>query len=130
MEKRRNKIISLILALTLLLSMVTVGGFTASADESASYPIWDGSTTAPVDSDSDGVYEINNGAELAYAIKNGGQSKSYILTADIYLNDVSKVDWLTGTVADGYTVKTWYGDWNSTAFQGTIDGACHTVHGL
>ena len=130
MEKRRNKIISLILALTMLLSMVTIGGFTASADESASYPIWDGSITAPVDSDSDGVYEINNGAELAYVIKNGGQSKSYILTADIYLNDVSKVDWLTGTVADGYTVKSWYGDWNTTAFTGTIDGAGHTVHGL
>ena len=126
-----NRIISVVLALTMLLSMVAVGGFTASANETASVQVWDGwTTTAPADTDADGIYEITNGAELAYVIKTGGSGRSYKLTADIYLNDITKVNWLTGTVSDGYTVNSWYGDWNVTAFQGTIDGAGHTINGL
>lgn len=128
MKRRANKIISLILALSLMLSMLAVNMFVTANTEP---DVWDGwTTTAPVDSDGDGIYEINNGAELAFVIKNGGMGRSYVLTADIYLNDVSKVNWLTGAVESGYTVKTWYGDWAVTAFQGTIDGAGHTVNGL
>lgn len=66
--------------------------------------IWDGKTlTAPIDLDSDGVYEINNGAELAYVIKTAaGGGLSYVLTNDIYLNDVTRINWTTGEVEDGY----------------------------
>ena len=128
--KRTQKIVSLVLALALLISTVIVGGVTASATETAP-EIWDGWTTkVPVDSDSDGVYEISNGAELAYVVKNGGQGLNYVLTNDIYLNDKNAVDWLNGTVNSGYSPTTWYGNWNATAFTGTIDGQGHTVYGI
>lgn len=92
MKSRVNKIISLILALSLMLSMLTVNMFVTADTEP---DIWDGwTTTAPVDSDGDGIYEIGTAEELAFAVKNGGQSKNYVLTADIYLNNVSKVNCL------------------------------------
>lgn len=133
MENRRiTRLISLILTLAMLLSMVVVGGVTASANETVP-EIWDGwTTTAPADSDLDGVYEINNGAELAYAVKYGGQGKSYVLTADIYLNDITKVNWETGVAEAGYTPNAWFLDWggNIPDFTGSIDGNYHTVYGL
>ena len=94
--------------------------------------IWGGQSdlSAPIDSDADGVYEITKGSELAYIIKNGGAGNSYILTEDIYLNDVDKVNWQDGTKADGYTINSWYGNYESTAFSGKVDGNGHTVFGL
>lgn len=98
--------------------------------------IWDGKTyTAPVDSDGDGVYEITSGAELAYVIKTvGGEGKDYILTKDIYLNDTTKVNWLTGEVAEGHNVNSWFQTWTSDGsyidFSGSINGNYHTVYGL
>ncbi len=90
--------------------------------------IWNGGTVAPQDSDNDGVYEIASGAELAYIIVNGGAADAkYILTKDIYLNDISKINWSTGEAVDGYTPNSWYAD---KPFQGTIDGNGHTVYGL
>ncbi len=109
------------------------------------YEIWDGTTkTAPADSDGDGVYEITNGAELAYIIVNHGtmvtgtdtetgeditaEACSFILKNDIYLNDISKINWTTGEFATNYTPNSWYG--NGNYFAGTIDGDGHVVHGL
>lgn len=90
--------------------------------------IWNGSTVAPQDTDNDGVYEITSGAELAYIIVNGGAADAkYILTKDIYLNDINKVNWTTGEAAEGYIPNSWYAE---EAFQGTIDGNGHTVYGL
>ena len=45
MEKRTNKIISLVLAISLLLSMFTVNMFVSAED----IAIWDGSRTAPTE---------------------------------------------------------------------------------
>jgi len=98
--------------------------------------IWDGKTyTAPVDSNDDGVYEITSGEELAYVIKTvGGEGKDYIVTKDIYLNDVSKVNWLTGEVAEGHNVNSWFQTWTADGsyidFSGNIDGNFHTIYGL
>ena len=97
--------------------------------------IWDGKTiTAPADANEDGVYEITSGEELAYIVKTGGDGKDYIITKDIYLNDVSKVNWLTGEVADGHTINSWYQTWTADGsyvdFSGNIDGNYHTVYGL
>ncbi len=90
--------------------------------------IWNGSEIAPADSDGDGVFEISSGAELAYIIVNGGAADAkYILTKDIYLNDIEKINWATGEPAEGYTPNKWYAN---EAFQGTIDGNGHTVYGL
>ena len=93
--------------------------------------IWDGqvAATAPTDTNSDGWIEINNGAELAYIIKNGGGAgNKYKLTADIYLNDTTKINWDTGAVSDGYTANTWYD--HSEDFQGEIDGDGYVIYGL
>ncbi|MBQ1186959.1 MAG: family 16 glycosylhydrolase [Clostridia bacterium] len=131
MKRRANKIISLILALSLMLSMFTVTMFVSAETETN---VWDGwTTTAPVDSDGDGIYEIGTAEELAYIIKvSAGGGKSYKLTADIYLNDITKINWSTGKVEAGYTANSWYYDWGSNVpdFNGTIDGNYHTVYGL
>ena len=102
--------------------------------------IWDGKTkTAPQDSDSDGVYEITNGAELAYIIYNSGSvgdetACNFILTKDIYLNDITKINWQTGEASNGYTPNSWYRAWISSSvsvdFSGSIDGNTHTIYGL
>lgn len=101
------------------------------------YDIWDGTKTAPKDSDGDGVYEITKGSELAYIIVNHGVMKegdvtkedcNFILTNDIYLNDINKVNWSTGEFATDYTPNSWFGSKNY--FAGTIDGNGYTVHGL
>ncbi len=52
---------------------------------------------------------------------------SYKLANDIYLNDITKIDWANGTVAEGYGARTWYKDIN---VQGTFDGDGHVVYGL
>lgn len=94
--------------------------------------IWGGQNdlSAPKDTNSDGVYEIENGAELAYAIKNGGSADAkYILTKDIYLNNINAIDWKTGAVlVDGYVPNTWFNQ--SVSFQGSIDGDGHVIYGL
>ncbi len=94
--------------------------------------IWGGQNdlSEPKDTNADGVYEISNGAELAYAIKNGGGADAkYILTKDIYLNDIEAIDWKTGAViADGYTPNTWFNQ--AVSFQGSIDGNGHAVYGM
>ena len=105
--------------------------FTPDFDDSPVNPdAWDGSLTEPKDSDGNGVFEITGASEFAYVIKNGGEGKRYKLKADIYLNDINKIDWATGRKANGYTVKSWF-DTNSAAkFRGSIDGAGHTVYGM
>ena len=117
------------------------GRYTANAvpkDES----LWDGTLKAPTKggngSDEANAIEIETPSELAYVINNGGESKYYKLTADIYLNDVNKITWNDGTVADGYTANEWiYGTNengnvynNNTKFSGTLDGNGHTVYGI
>ncbi|MBQ1186521.1 MAG: metallophosphoesterase [Clostridia bacterium] len=94
------------------------------------FDTWDGETkTEPKDTNADGVYEITNGAELAYIITtHGGEGNKYVLTNDIYLNDITKINWATGDVAIGYTANHWYG--NSNYFEGDIDGNGYTVHGM
>ena len=95
--------------------------------------IWDGGKTEPTKGSGTQAdpYEISNGAELAYVITSGGGANTYYeITEDIYLNDIDKVNWATGEAAAGYTPNTWYGDWQVTAFQGTIFGNGHTINGL
>lgn len=92
---------------------------------------WKGDTTEPSDADGDGIIEIGKASELAYIVKvSGGEGKSYILTSDIYLNDITKINWSTGTVAQGYSLNKWYGSYNFTTFSGNIDGNGHTIYGL
>ena len=121
-------------------------------EEETTYDIWDGSKTEPKDTNEDGIYEITNGAELAYIIANHGtmitgtetvidettgeetttdiktEACRFVLTNDIYLNDITKINWLTGDIAIGYTPNVWFG--YKTNFAGSIDGNGHTVFGI
>ncbi len=99
-------------------------------EENAQIEVWKGTEdlSEPVDSDNDGVYEITNGAELAYAISTGG-GYNYIFTKDIYLNEIDKINWSTGAAAADYSANGWYSAY-STPFTGNIDGNGHTVYGM
>ena len=90
---------------------------------------WDGSIEKPTALDGNGNILISTAAELAYVIKNGGGA-SYVLSNDIYLNDISAINWYTGEAAKGYTPAKWYTTDTSTAFTGTIDGKGYVVYGL
>ena len=110
-------------------------------DTNENIEIWDGATQiAP--KLVNGVYEITNGAELAYIVANGGQEGAYYkLTKDIYLNDTGKIIWDAGEGLNGYIPRKWFQNWGwnptggqviptATAFKGTIDGNGHIIYGL
>ena len=77
---------------------------------------------------------IETPEELAYIVKNGMPTGTfYRLENDIYLNDISKMDWATGEPKDGYTPKSWFektefGD--DVVHAGNFDGNGHMVYGL
>ena len=108
-------------------------------EETATGIIWNGSETAPdegtgIESDPILIYTAE---QLAYVVANGG-GKYYKLVSDIYLNDVSKINFENGTAESGYSPKEWY--YGNTEggttynggkkFTGTLDGNGHTVYGL
>ncbi|MBP3390277.1 MAG: metallophosphoesterase [Clostridia bacterium] len=100
--------------------------------------VWTGETELPADANGDGVYEIDTAEKLAYVIKNGGtltledstvvENGSFILTKDIYLNDISKANWLADE--NNSSVTPWYNNTTAPSFSGTIDGNFHAVYGL
>jgi len=105
--------------------------FDAVEDTTPDY-VWDGSTVAPTKGSGtlDDPYLIENAENLAAVIKSGGKKgANYKLTADIYINDITKIDWATGEVADDYTLRKWGVGWPDT-FSGIIDGDGHVVYGL
>ena len=109
-HKLSRAALSILVAVSILCSAFTM---LSTIPASAELNIWDGSKTAPTDSDGDGWIEINNASELAYVISDGGGAARYKLTADIYLNDPTKINWETGVVADGYTVNSWFDEWGT-----------------
>ncbi len=97
-------------------------------NEDFEYP-WDGSESTPTALDDKGNVIIGTASELAYVIKNGGGA-NYVLTNDIYLNNISAIDWTTGNVASGYVPMEWYTSDTATKFSGSIDGQGHTIYGI
>lgn len=92
-----------------------------SGSVATSFAVGEGTEASP--------YEISSGEELALAITSGGGAdKYYKLTKDIYLNDISKVNWYNGATCYSYTPKSWYA--HGRTFQGTIDGDGHTIYGI
>ena len=126
-----KKALALTVCLAVLLSCLIISGISASAAT-----VWDGTTkTQPTDSNGDGVFEIGTAAEFAWLGSNGGDGK-YILTADIYLNDMElSFDGNTpvlkkangDVITDLSTLNKWEG---TTSFSGTLDGNGHTVSGM
>ncbi len=130
--KFTRKLLALLLSVALLLTALVVPGITASATDEID--LWDGTTVAPVDSDSDGVYEINTPEELAWVV-NSGSSRKFKLMNDIVLNDiVVKIEDGVGVIyeADGETLADTSKliPWTSGTFRGTLDGNGHVVRGI
>lgn len=104
-------------------------------------PIWDGTKVKPVQN-TRGQYVIDSAEKLAYVICEGGYIDgetdcNFIITKDIYLNDIESVDWSTGTVKSGKTARKWYTNHTeqnalkyTRAFRGNIDGGYHTIYGI
>ena len=103
--------------------------------------IWDGTLIEPIQNDK-GQYEIDSAEKLAYVIYYGGTigenvDCDFIITKDIYLNDINKVNWATGTAISGYKINKWYTDNAENnalkinkPFGGSIDGRYHTIYGI
>lgn len=130
-----KKLLAFILTFSLLLSVIAVGMVPTVAAESE-IEAWDGSVAtsfAGGDGTKGNPYQIANGAQLAYmytSVQTTGSSfsngKYFMLTADIYLNDTTKEDWLDNSPRAWYTSKS---D-NGYRFTGNFDGNGHTVYGL
>ncbi len=126
MNKNISKKISVILSVIMLIAAAVPMAVNASEDSSN---IWDGTTSEvkPVEN----VYTVNNGAELAWAFKNVGIAylnddvPTIKLANDIYLNDVSKDEWYTGT-----NLNSWEGNTGNTVKKLTVDGDGHVIYGL
>ena len=95
--------------------------------------VWNGGKVAPSEGDGSPAnpWLIYTPEEFAYVLGSSGKIdyniNNYKLMNDIYLNDITKIDWLTGASNDiDYTIR----QWNPTFFCGTIDGNGHTVYGL
>ncbi len=131
MQLSKNAIRFLALVLTVAIIIATVSVQSVFVGGATSYNYWDGSTiTAPTDL-GNGNFAISNAEQLAYVIKNGGgEGNTYTLTNDIYLNDLDKVNWSDGTVAQDYTPNKWYQGNVVPPFTGTLDGNGHIVYGI
>ena len=123
-----KKILTVILALTMIASLLAVAPLSASAD------VWDG-TVATAFAGGDGSaatpYQIANAKQLAYfsSFVNSNvtaRTKSYILTADITLNEGDAATWGETAPANAFTPV---GKWDG-AFGGTFDGNGKTISGL
>lgn len=104
--------------------------------------IWSGTPASGVsegDGSKENPYRIANGEELAWYIGIFSDWKSVryaVLTNDIYLNDISKINWITGAVKPGYKVNNWLQYTNKSdktindPFLGNLDGNGHTIYGM
>ena len=119
---KKLKVISLITALSLLLSIFSSAVLTVGAAE---IDVWDG-TTASAYAGGSGTqgdpYQIATPEQLVYFGKNHSSTAGsyYKLTNDIYLNEVSE---------DSFTkTNVWVN--SQTAFNGHFDGDYHIIYGL
>ena len=139
MKKFRNlskKAVAFLIAIMVVLSSIVVSFAVITANN---IDVWDGTVANAYESGSGtqaDPYLIATPEQLARMIgydvltnysgniENGSVNKYYKLTADIYLNDVSKANWY-----EGAKVNYWY-DAASSRFCGNFDGDGHTVYGL
>ena len=130
MKKTAHNKLTRIISIVLCFCLVFCTFATSAFGEVAEAEVWDGSVATALTGAGTETkpYEIGNGSELAYAITSGVKGAYYKLTADIYLNDITKIDWAAGQAADGYTINVWYNQ--NYAFDGTIDGNGFIVYGL
>jgi len=137
LDRFAKKTLALILSMALLLSALIIPGMISSAG-GEEIEIWDGSVASSFAGGTGTAadpYIIKNGAQLAFAIQynvtdNDKYNKHFALANDIYLNDITKIDWKTGEVAEGYTPTTWIHKGIKDGNSGYFHGNGHSVYGL
>ncbi len=126
---KTGRTLSGLLAVILTLS-VTLSSFVGVLvfAEDSEIDLWDGTTAAPNVGDGTETDPklISTPEQLAYVLQGGGEGQYYKITADLYLNNVNEINWETGAVTQGYSLKTW----TPTTFNGNIDGDGHVIYGL
>lgn len=126
----KNRILSLVLVLSMLVGMFAVIPMTVSAAST----VWNGSVAASFaggDGTENDPYQISNGSHLAYLAQeaNAGNSfggEYFVLTNDIVLNEGDATTWGTSAPANALDP---IGVWKS-GFAGYFDGHDHTISGL
>lgn len=130
-----KRIAAVVLSVSVLASAVVLQNLAVNADagSGSAASVWDGTKATSLSGSGTAAdpYKITNGAELAFAVTskyNVSNGKHYVLTNDIYLNDVSAADWYTKA-----GVKEWiYGcEVNDQhKFSGILDGKGYSVKGI
>ena len=127
-----EKIVAIVVALVMLIScLVGPGAVVANLTD---YAVWTGETVAPTKGSGtvSDPYLIETAEEFAHMmlVAHGGaaydKGATYKLMNDIYLNDLSKVNWQTGEIDEGYKPNSW----TPTYFSGIIYGNGHMVYGM
>ena len=122
-----------LVCITVILALLFSSLVFSSAEEQGAKKVWGGEAAAVLSGKGtlDSPYMIATAEDLAYVVKSGGQTDGYYkLTSDIYLNDISKINWSTGEAADGYIPNQWFTEETATAFKGHINGDGHVIYGL
>ncbi len=139
MKRNKQKLVSLILAVVMAVSMISQIVPAAFAVTT----VWDGSAADSFESGSgtkDDPYVIKTAEQLAYLAAsvndmNGFLEKHFRLDADILLNDTTNWKNWGSYTGEGHLiapVNSWtpIGAGHTTAFRGIFDGDGHTVSGL
>lgn len=128
--------VALAFALTLSVAVVSYAQTTEETISSSTAEIWDGSIAESLEGHGTYAdpYIISNGAELALAtIRETYWGKHFKFTADIYLNDVTKINWTDGTLKEGaeeYKIREWSSKYSGKGNSGTFHGNGYAVYGL
>lgn len=128
-----RRVFSIFLSMALLISMFVIYPVSAANTAAA---IWDGSADTEYEGTGtkEDPYRITTAEELYgfssntdFTLENS-KDKYYVLTKDIYLNDVTAGNWLSNNPrewASNYKYQ-----WAAHGFAGHFDGQGHTVYGV
>ncbi|MEE0927914.1 MAG: glycoside hydrolase family 16 protein [Acutalibacteraceae bacterium] len=131
MLKTLKFIISLALVASISLSCIIMD--ISSSDDGSS--CWNGeiaSSFAGGNGTASNPYLISDGGQLALAVSGYAKywNAHFKLTNDIYLNDITKIDFKTGVAKEGYIPRKWICGDLSDSNSGYFDGAGYTIYGL
>ena len=126
-----KKFLALLLSVALLVSALIVPGMTVSAAvDLSTIDVWDGTTAtdyAGGDGSQGNPFKVSNGAQLAKMVQEGNQ-KYYILTNDIYLNNVYDANGEFNPNWTSSAVNKWTPP--EVRWQGNLNGNGNIIYGL
>lgn len=133
------RLVALVAALAVIVSTMSILGGTFAFADGEEPVVWDGSkdTEFAGSGTKADPYQITSPAELyGFVVENGetasatGADAYYVLTKDIYLNDISDPNWYKNSPNLWYSLNKWAIGAGTTGFRGHFDGQGHTVYGM